>query len=135
MTIDKVKLEAVLVAVEDASDKVQTLSVTVSAADPSNLFAETFFNIFENIEFIETWANAKILEADQEQVMNSFLAEMKVVFDKYTAKIEIGSDETGYGEAYGAGEVAVGIKFTATLDGATSTKEIDKSVITGADLV
>lgn len=90
--------------------------------------------IQNKLDTILDWTNAKILEAEQEQVMNSFLAEMKFIFDKYTAKIEIGSDETGYGESYGTGETAVGIKFTATLDGVTSTKEINKSVINGGDL-
>lgn len=135
MTIDKVKLEAVLAAATIASDKVNLLSASVGTADPDNQLNPTFINIFENIESIEAWANQKLLEANQEEVMTGFLSEMKVVFDKYTAKIEVGSAETGYGLNYGEGETAVGIKLTATFDGVTSSKEINKSVIVGADLV
>lgn len=136
MTIDKVKLEAVLAAATIASDKVNLLSASVGIADPDNQLNPTFINIFENIESIEAWANQKLLlEANQEEVMTGFLSEMKVVFDKYTAKIELGSAETGYGLSYGEGETAVGIKLTATFEGVTSSKEINKSVIVGSDLV
>jgi hypothetical protein len=135
LTIDKVKLNAVLAAADNASDYVNILSGSVMLADPDNQFNSTFINIFEGIESIEAWANQKLLEANQEEVMTGFLSEMKVVFDKYTAKIELGSTETGYGEAYGEGETAVGIKLTAVLAGVTATKEINKSVIVSSDLV
>lgn len=83
---------------------------------------------------IDTAAQTKLDEFAQEEVMSSFLAEMKVVFDKYTAKMEIGSSGAGYGTAYGTGET-VGIKFTAILEGVTATKEINKTIITSQDLV
>lgn len=129
----KLQYEAVVTSANNTRLSVVSLDNSLSETD---LSFSTDIDVIEfKLNAIIDAANAKLLEIEQEQVMNSFLAEMKVVFDKYTAKIEIGSDETGYGEAYGAGEVAVGIKLTATLDGVTSTKEIDKSVITGADLV
>lgn len=85
---------------------------------------------------IDTAAQTKLDEFAQEEVMSSFLVEMKVVFDKYTAKMEVGSSAVGYGTAYGAGITsAAGIKFTATLDNVISTKEINKTIITSQDLV
>lgn len=85
---------------------------------------------------IKSAAQAKLDNLAQEEVMNSFLAEMKVVFDKYTAKMEIGSSGVGYGQNWGGGSTAAaGIKFTATLNDVTSTKEINKTIITSQDLV
>lgn len=102
----------------------------------------TDLNVDEQITIIENAllvivqsAQSQLDVLEQQQVMTSFLAEMKVVFDKYAAKIEIGSNSTGYGESYGDGETAVGIKLTATFEGVTATKEINKSVIVSEDLV
>lgn len=104
---------------------------------------ETDLELYTNISEIETnlgeiilAAQAKLDNLAQEEVMNSFLAEMKVVFDKYTAKMEIGSSGVGYGESYGAASTSsAGIKFTAILNGVESTKEINKTLITSQDLV
>lgn len=104
---------------------------------------EADLELYTNISEIETnlgeiilAAQAKLDNLAQEEVMNSFLAEMKVVFDKYTAKMEVGSSGVGYGESYGAASTSsAGIKFTATLDDVTSTKEINKTIITSQDLV
>lgn len=104
---------------------------------------ETDLELYANISEIETnlgeiilAAQAKLDSLVQEEVMNSFLAEMKVVFDKYTAKMEIGSSGVGYGVNWGGGSTsAAGIKFTATLNDVTSTKEINKTIITSQDLV
>lgn len=128
--------EAVVTKANNTQTVVDALSAAIFDADPNKVTFEPNFDAIETtINNVKAWANAKILEADQEKVMSDFLAEMKVVFDKYSAKIEIGSDETGYGESYGSGETAVGIKLTATFEGVTSTKEINKAVIVGGDLV
>lgn len=135
MTIDKVKFQNVLDQATNSWTEIQALKDTVNLADPDNAFNETFLNIFTSLSEVETWANAKLLEAEQEQVMNSFLADMKVVFEKYSAKLEVGSTEDGYGKDYGNGASSTGVKFTAMLDGVTATKEINKVVITSEDLV
>ena len=112
----------------------QTLESSISATD---LELATSITSIENIlADIKSAAQAKLDNLAQEEVMNSFLAEMKLVFDKYTAKMEIGSSGVGYGESYGAASTsAAGIKFTATLNDITSTKEINKTIITSQDLV
>lgn len=134
MTIDKSKFQAVIEQITNSWTEIQALSDTVNLADAENTFADEFSQIYSNLTGVEHWANQKILEADQETVMNGFLSELKVVFDKYTAKMELGSNQSGYGTNYG-GENSVGVKFTATLDGVTSTKEINKAVIVSGDLV
>lgn len=134
MTIDKAKFEAVLSQLDAVKNSTALLGDKVDSADPDNTFSVDFDVILYKFEAIEDWANQKILEADQETVMNGFLSELKVVFDKYAAKMEVGSDETGYGESYGTSGTT-GVKLTATLDGVTSTKEINKAVIVSGDLV
>lgn len=133
MTIDKTKFLAVINQITNSWSEIQALSDTVNLADPENTFGAAFSQIYGNLTSVEEWANQKILEADQETVMNGFLSELKVVFDKYAARMEVGSDESGYGTNYGGGN-SVGVKFVATLDGVTASKEINKAVIVSGDL-
>jgi len=86
------------------------------------------------IDSVRTWATNEIALINQEVVINSFLSELKAVFDKYNAKLEIGSSESGYGQSYGEGGTS-GIKFSAEIDGVMGSKVIDKNVIIGEDLV
>lgn len=105
----------------------------IDAADPENTFGVALNQILGNLSSVEAWANSKLLEVEQEQVMASFLSELKVVFDKYTAKISTVAFEDGYGTSYG--EPGTGFLLTASLDSVTSTKEIKKGVIGSEDLV
>ena len=131
--------EAVITQANAAQSSVDTLGQAIFTADPNELGFETQFdNIQTTIDSVKAWAEQKILEAQQEAelaVMNNFLAELKVVFEKYTAKIEIGSDTTGWGLNYGEGETATGFMLSATFEGVTSMKEINKAVIVSEDLV
>ncbi len=86
------------------------------------------------IDSVRTWATNEIALINQEVVINSLLNELKVVFDKYNAKMEVGSSESGYGQSYGEGGTS-GVKFTAHLDGVVGRKVIEKNVIIGEDLV
>lgn len=133
--IDKQKYLDILSFAELTSTRINLLSDVVALADPAHPFNATFINMFENIESIEAWANAAIEQANQEEqnaVMNNFLAELRVVFDKYAASISTASFEDGYGTSYG--EPGIGFILTATLDNVTSTKEIRKAVIVSEDL-
>lgn len=133
MTIDKTKYQAIIEQADFTEGNVSDLEVLTQAV--GNPYESEFTGIYATFDDIRIWANQKILESEQEQVMTTFLAEMKVVFDKYTAKLEVGSSTDGYGVDYGNGTVNAGVKFTATLDGVTATKEINKTVIVGSDLV
>ena len=134
MTIDKTRFQAVLDQLIIVQDATTLLGDNVDTADPENTFGALFSSIFGNLASVEAWANAKILEADQEQVMNDFLVEMKLVFDKYTAKIEVGTTTDGYGMDWGGATPNAGVRMTAMFGGVTATKEINKSVIVSGDL-
>lgn len=126
--------EQVITDVEANLVSLHTLESSIGGTDLE--LAASIISIENTLIGIQSAAQTKLDNLAQEEVMNSFLAEMKVVFDKYTAKMEIGSSGVGYGESYGAASTAaVGIKFTATLNEVTSTKEINKTIITSQDLV
>lgn len=137
MTINKAAYEAILVKAVESETTLNLLETSIEST--GELAYQPVFDGFSiELDSIKVWAQSYIEQAIQEEqnaVMNNFLAELKLVFDKYAAKIEIGSDTTGYGEAYGTGETAVGILLTATFEGTTATKEINKSVIVSEDLV
>lgn len=123
--------------ITDADATLETLDTLQSSISVTDLELDSSLTLIENtlLEIVSA-AQAKLDNLAQEDVMNNFLAEMKAVFDKYTAKMEIGSSGAGYGDSYGSGSSsAAGVKFTATLDGVTSTKEINKTIITSQDLV
>lgn len=129
----KQQYETVITGADSTLTSLHTLEASIHLTD---LILDGHITAAENaLLAIISSAQDKLDLIEQEEVMDNFLAELKVVFDKYTAKIEIGSNSTGYGESYGEGETAVGIKLTATFDGTTATKEINKSVIVSGDLV
>lgn len=126
--------EAVVTKANNAQSVLDTLSEAIFTADPTEVSFEPDFDAIETtINNVKLWANHKILEADQEKVMDDFLRELKVVFDKFTAKIEFTGQSDGYGETWG-GTTLVGVKFTATLGHVTSSREINKTIITSEDL-
>lgn len=126
--------EQVITDVENNLNGLGELEFSIGETD---LVLEVSLNSIENnLIDIRRAAQTKLDEFAQEEVMSSFLSEMKVVFDKYTAKMEIGSSGVGYGENWGGGSTsAAGIKFTATLNDVASTKEINKTIITSQDLI
>lgn len=134
MTTDITNYEAVITKASETQASVDLLTSAIFAADPNEMMFEPSFDLVdETLNAVKFWALNKINEAEQEVVMNSFLAELKLVFDKYSASMEVGSNETGYGMNYGGG-TSVGVKFTATYEDVTGVKEINKAVIVGSDL-
>jgi len=123
--------------ITDVGFTLSSLQALETSLATASMSMETELSLIEDtLLSIDTAAQAKLDNLAKEEVMNSFLAEMKVVFDKYTAKMEIGSSGVGYGMNWGAASTsAAGIKFTATLNDVTSTKEINKTIITSQDLV
>lgn len=128
----KEQLEKVITDVGFTLSSLQILETSLTDA---SLIMDDKITLIENTLLeIDAAAQVKLDELAQEQVMASFLSELKVVFDTYNAILEVGSDESGYGESYGTGG-SVGIKLTATLDNVLATKEINKAVIVGDDLI
>lgn len=131
MTI-KEKYERVI---SDVGFTLSNLQVLETSLTEAGIIMDDKVTLIENTLLeIDAAAQTKLDELAQEQVMTNFLAEMKLVFDKFSASMEVGSDESGYGTNYGGGN-SVGVKFVATLDGVTATKEINKAVIVSSDLV
>lgn len=87
---------------------------------------DAWTNLHLNLDIIITWVNQAIeaigdgTEEPNITIMQQFLAELKVVFDKYAAVIER-LDPEGYGSSYGGASV---FRLTATLDGVTETKDV-----------
>lgn len=131
---DTTLYQAVITQADVAFNEFNSLDAAINTADPLETGFDTQFDQIEStLNNVKAWANQKILEVNQEEVMTNFMAELKVVFDKYSAQMEIGDVATGYGTNYGGG-ASVGVKFTATFEGVTSSKEISGAVIVGADL-
>lgn len=130
----KAQYEAVLSAEDDVSDYLHVLKLKVSDTD---LILGDQITLIENaLVEIKNASNEKLVElAEQSLVMNSFLAEIKIVFEKYSAKLELGSSTDGYGIDWGNANPNVGVRFTATLDGVVAVKEINKAIIVSEDLV
>lgn len=133
MTV-KEQHQAIIEQADFAESNVSDLEVLTQGAGADNTFVLDFTNIYQSFDKIRDWSNQKIMEADQAEVMTNFLSELKVVFDKYTAKIEVGVPD-GYGIDWGNALPDTGVRFTATLNGVTAAKEINKTVIVSGDLV
>ena len=132
---DITNYEAVITKASETQASLDLLTSAIFAADPNEMmFEPSFDSIDDTLNSVKVWAQGKIDEAEQEVVMDNFLAELKVVFDKYSAIMEVGSNSGGYGVGYGEGSSTLGVKFTATFEGVTSVKEINKAVIVGTDL-
>lgn len=111
----------------------QALETSLTAAGMS---MDTELSLIEDtLLSIDTAAQTKLDNLAQQEVINNFLVEMKLVFDKYTAKMEVGSSGVGYGTNYGGNTPAASIKFTVIFENITGTKEINNTVITGGDLI
>lgn len=135
MTINKAAYEAILAKAVESETTLDLLETSIEAT--GELAYQSVFDGFSiELDSIKVWAQSYIDQAIQEEqqiVMDGFLAELKVVFDKYAASTAIAQFESGYGTSYG--EPGTGFVLTATLDNVTSTKEIRKDVIVSGDLV
>lgn len=132
----KQEYEAFLHQINIIETSVLDLDDALIGADNRGDIEQDIGNLVISVHNIQAWLNTQIARTAQEEqnaVMNNFLAELKVVFDKYAASISTASFEDGYGIGYG--EPGTGFILTATLDNVTSTKEIRKAVIVSGDLV
>ena len=93
--------------------------------------------ILVNLNTILTWVNQAIADGTVEEpqitVMQAFLAELKTVFEKYSAVLSV-IDGAGYGDSYGGADV---IQFTVTdpVSGQVTTKEFIQTSLSAVDLV
>lgn len=129
----KLQYEAVLLAESDVSDYLHSLNTYIADTD---LILSDQVTLIENaLVVIRNAAQEKLDQLAQEQVMLGFLAEMKLVFEKYGAKIEFTPEADGYGEDYGNASTESTVTITATFDGVTALREIEGNSITSGELV
>lgn len=127
----KSEYENIVLQAHNALVEVHTLDSLINGEDT---IYEEVLTAQQSILNVEDWATKQIEIINQEAVINNFLSELKDVFEKYKAKLEVLDEESGYGEGYGQGELN-GVRFTATTDGVTGSKDILKGVIVSDDLV
>lgn len=90
-----------------------------------------------NLTVIVNWVNQAIEDGTVEEpeltTMQAFLAELKAVFDKYSAVIEY-MDGAGFGESYGGASF---YRLTATdpVNGNVETKDIVSATLSSEQLV
>lgn len=129
-------LQEILDSLGDIESKTTDLGESIDNIDIDNNLGDEFNNIFDNFSLIRTWLEDKIKLEAGESVITSFLSEIRLVFDKYSASVSVvGSGEDGYGENYGGQSESTGIKFEATLDGVAASKVFTKSIVSSSDLV
>ena len=103
---------------------------------------DALLNLSLNLNTIINWVNQAIadgtVEEPQLEAMAMFLSEIKAVFEKYSAVLNIingeGYGDESYGTNYGGADV---IQFTVTdpVSGQVTTKEFIKTSLTAVDLV
>jgi len=92
-----------------------------------------------SLDTILSWVNQAIedgtVEEPEMQVMAAFLAELKLVFEKYSATLRIIESADGYGLDYGGSGAENVIQFTVSRDGTTEVKDFIQTSLIAADLI
>lgn len=113
-----------------------SVALISSIEDGSEVFPNTS-EIYTQIANIKSWSSGKINEIEKQEMLDSFLAQMRGLFIEYGAKLEIVDVTTGsgYGENYG-GELAnqAAFKLTIEKEGLTVSKIYDKLSLQATDL-
>lgn len=100
-----------------------------------------FTAVTTNLQTIINWVNQAIADGTAEEpqitVMQAFLAEIKTVFEKYSAVLSIIDGSEGYGLDYGGSGTSDVIQFTVTdpISGQVTTKEFIQTSLSAVDLV
>ena len=96
-------------------------------------------NLGANLTVIVNWVNQAIedgtVEEPKVRVMADFLAELKLVFEKYSATLRIIESADGYGLDYGGSGAENVIQFTVSRDGTTEVKDFIQTSLIAADLI
>lgn len=138
-TLNAIKSEADAINVE-----LTTLDSKLTDAELAGVVIPTavddaLLNLSLNLQTIINWVNQAIADGTAEEpqisVMQAFLAELKTVFEKYSAVLSI-IDGGAYGVAYGESTGADVIQFTVTdpVSGQVTTKEFIQTSLSAIDL-
>lgn len=142
MTIET--LNAIKSQAEALNISVNDLAVKITEAEDNGVAVpvtvdEAYTNIITSLQTILTWVNQAIADGavgePEVQVMAAFLAELKLVFEKYSATLRIIESTDGYGLDYGGSGAENVIQFTVSRDGTTEVKDFIQTSLIAADLV
>jgi len=129
-TEDFQTLQTQVSELSDIAEAIRTALGNVTETTDVTSAEQTLTNVISTLQsFVTTNLNA----IGGQDVVEDFIAELKVLLDKYTASIAITDSEGGYGVGYGEGGTP-SITFTASLDGATGSKTFNVSSLVGNDL-
>lgn len=114
-----------------------SVALISSLDDSSEVFPNTS-EIYTQIANIKSWSSGKINEIEKQEMLDSFLTQMRGLFIEYGAKLEIVSaaEGVGYGLQYGEGGASenAGFKLTIEKEGLTVSKIYDKLILQGDSL-
>ena len=94
--------------VENVQLEFNTLFQDVQAIDTNGDMGTNLQAIVDALDAINTWAT----QGEQNSLITSFLADLKTVFNNYSATLAI-VDLSGYGVSYGSGN---GLSFSVSKD-------------------
>lgn len=115
-------------------DKMQEFEDNYADSDNYDQIDEIIDSVNLDLGSIETWINDNLLAIEQNEVMTGFLQQLKVLMTEYDAVFEIGDGQDGYGESYGGGGTANGIKVKVSKGGVSSEKVFTGNSLSAEDL-
>ena len=114
-----------------------SVALILSLDDGSEVFPNTS-EIYTQIANIKSWSSGKINEIEKQEMLDSFLTQMRGLFIEYGAKLEIVSaaEGSGYGLAYGEGGASenAGFKLTIEKEGLTAEKIYETLILQGTNI-
>lgn len=115
-----------------------SVALISSLEDGSEVYPHTS-DIYTQIANIKSWSSGKINEIEKQEMLESFLTQMRGLFVEYGAKLEIlsASAENGYGMNYGmAGQDdgPIGFMLTIEKEGLTTEKIYGTMILQGNNI-
>lgn len=134
----KTEYQSVLGSIEDLEQQLDSSAALISTLDDGSEVFPNTSEIYTQIANIKSWSSDKINEIEKQEMLDSFLNQMRGLFIEYGAKLEIVSaaEGVGYGLQYGEGGVSenAGFKLTIEKEGLTAEKIWSKLSIQAEDL-
>lgn len=134
----KVEYQSVLDDMNVLEDQFDLSVALISSLDDgSEVFSHTS-DIYTQIANIKSWSSGKINEIEKQEMLDSFLTQMRGLFIEYGAKLEIVgvAEGVGYGLQYGEGGSveSVGFKLTIEKEGLTAEKIYETMILQGDNI-
>ena len=133
----KQEYQSVLDEMNDLEDQFDLSVALISLLDDGSEVYPHTSDIYTQIANIKSWSSGKINEIEKQEMLDSFLTQMRGLLIEYGAKLEIidVTTGTGYGQNYG-GELAneAAFKLTIEKEGLTAEKIYDTMILQGDNI-